>query len=48
LLVRDLEATVNVDQVIEAQLASEAPRPTEGLRREPGEMVDVMWLALSE
>jgi hypothetical protein len=44
LLLRDLKAPVNIDQVLEAEFAAEAIGPTERLGGEPGQVVDVMGL----
>jgi len=39
---------VRLDQVIEAQLASESVRPTERRRSEPGQVIDMLGPALGE
>lgn len=48
LLIGDLQVAVCFDQMLEAQLARKAVRPTERLRREPGQVIDVMRPALRE
>src|SRR4051812_19283444 len=48
LLVGDLQPTVHVDQVVEPEPLGEAIRAAEGLSREPGQMLDVMFLLLAE
>ena len=48
LLVGDLEVAVDVDDVLEAELPSEAVGAAERLDREPGQVVDVGWDALGE
>ena len=48
LLVGDLQVAVHVDHVSEAQPAGEAIRPAEGLRREPGQVIDVGGRSLGE
>jgi hypothetical protein len=48
LLVRDLEPPVHVDEVLEAQLAREAVGAAERLGGEPGQVLDVVSLALAE
>jgi hypothetical protein len=39
---------VHIDEVVEALLAREAVRATERLSREPGQVLDVVRLALPE
>ncbi len=46
LLVGDIEVTMRLDQVLEPQLVSEAVRAAERLSGEPGQVLDVMRLAL--
>jgi len=48
LLVGDLQLAVHVDHVSEAQPAGEAIRAAEGLRREPGQVIDVGGRSLGE
>ena len=47
-LLRDLEAAMHVDQVVESQLFGEAIRPAEGLGGERSEMVDMFGSAGTE
>jgi hypothetical protein len=48
LVIGDLQAAVNIDDVLEAELAREPVRASEGLGSEPRQMVDVGWHALGE
>jgi hypothetical protein len=48
LLVADREMTMHLDQMLEAQLAGEAVGPTERFHREPGQVFDVMRLAVGK
>jgi hypothetical protein len=48
LVLGDHQMPVDVDQVLKAKLAGEPVRAPEGLRREPGEMLDVFRLADAE
>jgi hypothetical protein len=41
LLIGDLEVAMDVNDVLESELASESVRPTERLRREPTQTVNV-------
>jgi RNA polymerase sigma factor (sigma-70 family) len=43
LLVGDVQVAVDVDDVLEAELAGEPVGPAERLGREPGQVVDVSW-----
>ena len=42
LLVRDLQMPVHINDVLEAKLAAETVRPTEGFRREPGQVIHML------
>jgi hypothetical protein len=48
LLLGDLEVAVDCNQMAEAQLTAEAVRATEGLRRERGQVIDVLGPSRAE